>query len=154
MKFIPISIEANTLDPNAKGLFCKGFAHKLGRLLIARLGQLVPQALGPRTGRGKRGSRHIIYDLGVDVSFRTKHRQPRSVGRSDDLFAHLTFASQRRSFGLVSFQLSIPYSKLLCRPGSKSLADFASHVLIGVTNAFAFVRFRRPCFSYLCSELS
>jgi len=98
MKLIAVSIKANALNTDAKGLLCDRLTYDLSGFFVSGIRQLVSQAFRSRACGNKCRSRSIIYNLGVNMPVGTKYRQSWSVWRSKDLFSHVIFTPQRRSF--------------------------------------------------------
>ena len=98
-----VPIETDTLDSDVEGLLREDVADGLGRLLVARLGQLIPQGFHLRAGRYERHTGGIVDDLRVDVPIRAINRQARPLLSAQDFLSYMMPAPQRRS--LVFYHL-------------------------------------------------
>jgi hypothetical protein len=94
MKSITASIKAYTLNPNPNRLFGNRLTHQFSALLVATFAHLATQSLTSRIRRNKRRPSHIIYNLGVNVTVRTKYRKPWPLRSPKNLLSNMMFTPQ------------------------------------------------------------
>ena len=97
---VSISVETNALNSNADCLLGNRFSNYLSGFHVAGRGQPLSQQLRPRACRSKRHSRTVVNNLGIDMPGRSEHRQPRTIGKADNLLANMILAPQSRFPGL------------------------------------------------------